>query len=125
VGIDFLDIHFRLERQFKIKIGTELATLAERRGIKDLRVRDIIDFIQARVPPIDLQSGSSGDRPCVICGYNLRGLSVFGECPECGTATGHYGQILAGVSQTLVAALGVSPEKIHLDAMLIRDLGME
>jgi hypothetical protein len=27
-----------------------------------------------------------GDLPCVQCKYNLRGLSVLGECPECSTA---------------------------------------
>jgi len=125
VGMDFLDIHFRLEKTFKIKIGSELVKFAESRGIKDLQVRDIVEFIQARVPPIDLRSGWSSDRPCVICGYNLRGLPVFGDCPECGTAASHYGQIQAGVYRILVAALGVQPEKIHLDAMLIGDLGME
>ena len=26
------------------------------------------------------------DRPCRICGYNLRGLPVDGICPECGTS---------------------------------------
>lgn len=26
------------------------------------------------------------DRPCVGCGYNLRGLEVTGACPECATA---------------------------------------
>lgn len=27
----------------------------------------------------------SGDLRCVRCGYNLRGLSIMGSCPECGT----------------------------------------
>jgi hypothetical protein len=30
-------------------------------------------------------SALSGDLPCLRCGYNLRGLSVLGTCPECGT----------------------------------------
>ncbi|MFG0258249.1 MAG: hypothetical protein ACF8GE_10140 [Phycisphaerales bacterium JB043] len=28
----------------------------------------------------------SGSLPCIGCGYELRGLSVLGNCPECGTA---------------------------------------
>jgi hypothetical protein len=27
-----------------------------------------------------------GDLPCVVCRYNLRGLSIRSVCPECGTA---------------------------------------
>lgn len=27
----------------------------------------------------------AGDMPCVVCGYNLRGLSIRGVCPECST----------------------------------------
>lgn len=27
-----------------------------------------------------------GSLPCVMCGYELRGLSISGVCPECGTA---------------------------------------
>jgi hypothetical protein len=30
-------------------------------------------------------SALSGDLPCLRCKYNLRGLSVLGACPECGT----------------------------------------
>src|SRR6185295_10238912 len=28
----------------------------------------------------------TGDLPCVRCKYNLRGLTVKGMCPECGTS---------------------------------------
>ncbi len=34
--------------------------------------------------PLGLSLG--GDLPCVVCGYNLRGLSIRSTCPECGTA---------------------------------------
>jgi hypothetical protein len=36
-----------------------------------------------------------GDLPCVVCGYNLRGLSIRGVCPECG----------AGVRATILAVV--------------------
>jgi hypothetical protein len=29
------------------------------------------------------------DHPCRKCGYNLRGLSADGRCPECGTPVGY------------------------------------
>ncbi|MCZ6655482.1 MAG: hypothetical protein O7D91_20940 [Planctomycetota bacterium] len=38
----------------------------------------------------------AGDVPCRRCGYNLRGLSPDGRCPECGTAVGRsiHGDLL-------------------------------
>lgn len=35
--------------------------------------------------PLDLAKQLTGNVPCVTCRYNLRGLSVKGVCPECGT----------------------------------------
>ncbi len=40
------------------------------------------------VPPraaADVERELKGDLPCVRCRYNLRGISVRGNCPECGT----------------------------------------
>ena len=39
------------------------------------------------VPP-QAPSVVQNDSPCRKCGYNLRGLSPDGRCPECGTAVG-------------------------------------
>jgi len=36
--------------------------------------------------PADLGMTLSGRLPCVCCGYDLQGLSVRGNCPECGAA---------------------------------------
>lgn len=33
-----------------------------------------------------LATDLTGNLPCIGCGYNLKGLSVRGLCPECGTA---------------------------------------
>lgn len=39
-------------------------------------------------PPIPGETSFvvTGDSPCLACGYNLKGLSVFGRCPECGAS---------------------------------------
>lgn len=33
-----------------------------------------------------LDSDLGGSLPCLVCGYELKGLSIRGVCPECGTA---------------------------------------
>lgn len=33
-----------------------------------------------------LDSSLTGSLPCLVCGYELQGLSIRGVCPECGTA---------------------------------------
>ena len=45
------------------------------------------------VPP---PSVVATDTPCRKCGYNLRGLSTDGRCPECGTPVGYsfHGDLL-------------------------------
>lgn len=37
-------------------------------------------------PSSRLAVSLKGDLPCVQCGYELRGVSILGVCPECGTA---------------------------------------
>lgn len=46
--------------------------------------------------PLDSAGRLAEDRPCVACGYNLRGLDREGRCPECGTAVGRslHGNLL-------------------------------
>jgi hypothetical protein len=57
------------------------------------------------VPTMPYYSGPGGvqppqtvtaDTPCRKCGYNLRGLSTAGRCPECGTPVGYsfHGDLL-------------------------------
>lgn len=36
--------------------------------------------------PLAVGAELGGDLPCVRCGYNLKGLTVKGMCPECGTS---------------------------------------
>ncbi len=64
-------------------------------------------------PPIDptVGPGSSTvehDRPCTRCSYNLRGLSIDGPCPECGTPVRESlkGILLQYASPKYLAAIG-------------------
>lgn len=36
--------------------------------------------------PAELDAALKGELPCIVCGYDLKGLSIRSVCPECGTA---------------------------------------
>lgn len=41
---------------------------------------------QPSAPGSPLAAELHGDLPCIVCRYNLRGLTIAGMCPECGTS---------------------------------------
>lgn len=50
---------------------------------------------------------NENDVPCIRCGYNLRGLTAVGRCPECGEATeiSMRGRNLAAADQSWIRSL--------------------
>lgn len=54
-----------------------------------------------------------GDRPCGSCGYNLKGLSPGGVCPECGTPI----RPKAGTSE-------IAPDLLEAPRSLVTTIGM-
>jgi acyl carrier protein len=125
VGVDMLDVVFRLERTFGIKIlPGDLERYAERRTPPDLQVRDLVALVRAKRPVLPMAAGViAGDVACLACGYNLRGLPPFGNCPECGTPAAYEAQIRRALAQVLVDALGVDTAAITDEASVFRDLG--
>lgn len=57
--------------------------------------------------PVQSNEGVNFDRPCVGCGYNLRGLRMDGACPECGkpVADSLRGHLLRFASAEYVESL--------------------
>lgn len=49
---------------------------------------NITGLAVARVPLPPRPEVVQDNHPCLKCGYNLRGLSIGGVCPECGTTIG-------------------------------------
>ncbi len=101
MGIDALDMTFRCEREFGIKLTrADLESLLSNGNTSnppegawtDVQVREVVEWVQ-----------SSLDEQGV-----------------------HYEQdVFLGVQEVLVQCLGVDDDEITLDAWLVRDLGAE
>jgi hypothetical protein len=51
MGLDLLDVAFRLERQFGVKVSPDqYSKMAMRNDPPDIRVGDLFDFIRGEVP---------------------------------------------------------------------------
>jgi hypothetical protein len=90
MGLDLLDIVFRLEKAFSIKINREdFDQMLAGRSLKNLTAGEIYDYIASRLhdrwPRTSGESFTECDVYCAVCGYNLRGLTIDRACPECGT----------------------------------------
>lgn len=127
MGIELLDITFRLEKRFRVKIlNGDLEALFRRHDPPDPHVADLVDLIRSKfVPPgVDDGGAIAADLWCVGCGYNLRGLPPGHRCPECGVSTTYDDQVWHGVRETLRDVLNVRRREIRAEAGLERDLGM-
>ena len=129
MGFDFLDMLFRLERQFGLKIPRgDLQALFTVGDPPDATVGDLYAYVCGRLwgPGAVRQPDGALDRDikCSRCGYNLRGLTDPVTCPECGTDPGPGGPVWAGVRQVLGDVLGFKPQEIVAGAWLRKDLGV-
>jgi hypothetical protein len=127
MGIDFLDIHFRLEKKLNRKIPRELYDAAEKRKPLDITAGELAEAVMTLLPPNIAATNTRGEilegNKCLACSQDIRGLSLENYCPQCGTAMAMKAQVWACVRQVLVDALGVKAGKITRDSLLIRDLG--
>jgi hypothetical protein len=128
VGIDLLDIQFRLEKRFTIRItGPDFDPLFSRRRPPDATAADLAALVLAKLtagegpnPPEEYRSHRI---PCMTCARSLYDLPRTAYCPHCGTST-TQSQIWVGVRHVLEDALGVPYDDVHPDSLLVRDLGM-
>jgi len=111
MGIDVLDLVFRIERAFGVRIKNgDLSNAAMKRRPPDVSASELFRLIRS-------------EPRCCRCHYDLQGHHASGRCPECGgpfspqATWERLRDILADVS-------GVDAAEIMPDSLLIRDLGM-
>lgn len=149
MGVDLLDITFRLERAFDLRIA--LGDMFPEERFRPRRgeppppepiVWDVYLYVRRRYAErygddLDGERVCDRDRPCAKCGYNLRGLPFRGSCPECGELASiaplsddwpqltvlERDAIWRGVRRALRQALLVEREEIKPWARLFSDLG--
>lgn len=97
MGIDLLDLFFRIERVFKIKIDrTEIdnlmASAASNGAKRDIRVRDLVTWIESQ---------------------------VRAKHPE------YDGDVFEQTRPEIASCLYVNESEVTPDAWMVKDLGME
>ena len=126
MGLEFVDLVFRLERAFSIEIeDRDVLQMLGGKTVNDFTAGHIHDYMIWRLR--DRWPASRGaidtDLSCVICGYNLRGLTEDLACPECGTPIQFEAHVWHGVCHVLEESLGAKQESIRRESRLVQDLG--
>ena len=111
MGFDFLDMVFRLERQFGLKIKRgELESLFKGRQPPDATAEELRGYIVTRLwgtgSTDEPQGPMDRDVRCSDCDYNLRGLQSPFVCPECGTALYWKAALRPGLVGVAVGGFG-------------------
>ena len=115
MGIDLLDIAFRIQKNIGARIETEdwFRLAAESGSPRDIRAGQLLELILAQPA-------------CRKCRYDLRGMSSKSLCPECGTPFDYsdVDQLWENLRAAIADALSVKKDQITRDSLLIKDLGM-
>lgn len=113
MGLDFLDLIFRVEKEFKVRITqVDLEKMVQAGGVKpDVRISDLLELLVTRPT-------------CPSCDYSLRGHVAAGVCPECGSDFDLDPEHTWERLQRILAAVArVDPVRITRESLLVRDLG--
>jgi acyl carrier protein len=114
MGIDFLDLVFRIENEFKVKVTqADLETMASLRISKrqDVSAGAFLELLLSRPA-------------CPSCGHSLQNQGRSGTCPLCAQPfTIDADQTWRKLQAIIAAVVQVHPEKVTRTSLLVRDLG--
>ena len=127
MGMDLLDIVFRSERTFGVKLRNEdVAELFAAHAPGDTTAGEWFEFVwrarQRQRKPVT-GDGADVDRPCFLCDYNLRGLPSDVSCPECGAVGPDEERAWNAMRRVLANAIGCRRRDVARHALLRHDLG--
>jgi hypothetical protein len=113
-GVDFRDLAFRFEREYRVQITRQdFELLLSRRDPPDIAAGELVDLVISKGPHVK----------CPRCGYDLYGSNATGLCPECGGPFAMWKLIWVLLAGLVVDATGVKPDSVSPKTLLIGDLG--
>jgi acyl carrier protein len=114
MGLDFIEVVMQIETRIGLRIHKE----------------DFQQFVAGSPFPGDFQVGAIlklliTHPACGRCGYDLRGHTKTGTCPECGSHFDYADEerMWQELRSIIAGTLGLNEEKIHKESLLVRDLG--
>lgn len=111
MGIDVLDLVFRIERAFGVRIkNDDLSKAAMKRRPPDVSAGELLWMVRSQPR-------------CCRCHYDLRGHDASGRCPECGEPFSPEAT-WEKLRDILAEVIGVEVAEITPDSLIVRDLGM-
>jgi hypothetical protein len=125
MGIDFLDITFRMEKEFQIKFDGRKFFGSLDPAARDVTVEQLHRFLIEQIKSQRMSRRT--DSPffwCNRCGHPLCQPSEGSFCRICGMSIRFDAQTWPALVRILVQALSIEPEMVKPQSLLKRDLGL-
>lgn len=128
MGIDFLDLHFKLEKTLGVKIPRgSFDSLIGVRKPPDITAGEFHRVVLGIYREISAErrvQRVENDVRCERCGITLGEIPVPGFCRRCGYPFDEDDYVWYLVKVCIADAFGVEVKDIYRDSLLIKDLGM-
>src|SRR5438045_2119815 len=124
MGMDFLDITFRAERAFEIKVVRGNFSRCFDAHAREITVGRLHQFLVEQVAEQHANRKGPLFFWCNRCGSSLYKSPEKGYCRVCGISASLDSQVWVKLVRILVEAGAVNPKKIKPNSKLVKDLGV-